>query len=166
MADIDISRLDIRVGVITNAWEHEEAEKLFCEEIDIGEESPRQIASGLRSHYSVNELPGQRVLVLANLKSRKLMGFSSRGMVLCASNSDGAVQFIEPPEGAVIGERIMVNGYDGEPATENQVGKRNMLEAIFPDLKTDENGVPCYKGVPLSTSAGSCKPSFPNAAIS
>lgn len=165
-SDIDISQLDIRVGVITKAWEHEEADKLFCEEIDIGEEFPRQIASGLRAHYSVDDLPGQRVLVLANLKSRKMMGFSSHGMVLCASNSEGIVQFIEPPEEAQIGERIMVDGYDGDPATENQVLKKNMLEAIFPDLKTDENGVPCYKGVPLSTSAGSCKPSFPNALIS
>jgi aminoacyl tRNA synthase complex-interacting multifunctional protein 1 len=165
-ADIDISQLDIRVGVITKAWEHEDADKLFCEEIDIGEELPRQIASGLRAHYSADDLPGQRVLVLANLKSRNMMGFPSHGMVLCACNSEGVVQFIEPPDDAKIGERIMVEGYDGEPATENQVLKKKMLEAIFPDLRTDENGVPCYKGVPLSTSVGSCKPSFANAAIS
>jgi aminoacyl tRNA synthase complex-interacting multifunctional protein 1 len=164
-ADIDISQLDIRVGMITKAWEHKDADKLFCEEIDIGEASPRQIASGLRAHYSVDDLPGQRVLVLANLKSRNMMGFPSHGMVLCASNSDGAVQFIEPPDDAQVGERIFVDGYDGEPATENQVLKKKMLEVIFPDLKTDENGVPCYKGIPLSTSAGSCKPSFANAAI-
>ena len=56
--------MDIHVGVITKAWEHEEADKLFCEEIDIGEESgPRQIASGLRDHYKLEDLEGQRVLV-------------------------------------------------------------------------------------------------------
>lgn len=165
-ATVDISRLDIRVGVILKAWEHEEADKLFCEEIDIGEESPRQIASGLRAHYSVEDLPGQRVLVLANLKSRKMMGFPSHGMVLCAANSEGAVQFIEPPDGAEIGERVAVEGYDGEPATENQVIKKKMLDVIFPDLKTNDDGVPCYKGVPLSTNAGTCKALFPGADIS
>lgn len=165
-ATIDVSKLDIRVGVITKAWEHEEADKLFCEEIDIGEESPRQIASGLRAHYSVDDLPGQRVLVLANLKSRKMMGFPSHGMVLCTSNSEGKVQFVEPPDDAKVGERITVEGYDGEPATENQVIKKKMLDVIFPDLKSNADGIPCYNGVPLSTSAGICKPSFPDSDIS
>jgi methionine--tRNA ligase beta chain len=165
-AEIDISKLDIRVGVIKKAWVHPEADKLFCEEIDIGEEEPRQIASGLRAHYELEELEGKRVLVLTNLKSRKLVGFASHGMVMCAATEDGGkVKFVEPPEGAAIGERIVVAGYDGEPATENQVIKRKMLDVIFPDLKTDAAGVATYKGVPLSTSAGPCKPSLPNASV-
>lgn len=163
--EIDVSKLDIRVGVITKAWEHEEADKLFCEEIDIGEETPRQIASGLREHYKLEDLEGQRVLVLANLKARKLMGFPSHGMVMCASGSDGTVKFVEPPADAVIGERVMVEGYDGDPATENQVIKKKMLDTIFPDLKTNASGVATYKGVPLSTSAGPCEPSLPNADV-
>jgi len=165
-SEIDISKFDIRVGVIKKAWEHEEADKLFCEEIDIGEEGgPRQIASGLRAHYNVEDLPGQRVLVLANLKSRKMLGFPSHGMVLCASSEDGKVQFVEPPDGAEIGERVMVEGFDGEPATENQVIKKKMMDAIFPDLKTNADGVATYKGKPLSTSAGICKPTFPNSDV-
>jgi aminoacyl tRNA synthase complex-interacting multifunctional protein 1 len=166
-AEIDISKLDIRVGVINKAWEHEEADKLFCEEIDIGEaDGPRQIASGLRAHYAVEDLAGRRVLVLANLKARKLVGFASHGMVLCAASSDGGqVQLVEPPEGAAIGERVLVDGFDGEPATENQILKKKMLEAIYPDLKTNADGVPTYKGVPLLTSAGPCLATFPNAAI-
>lgn len=164
-SDIDISKLDIRVGVINKAWEHPEAEKLYCEEIDIGEESgPRQIASGLKAYYSVDELIGRKVLVLANLKARKLVGFASHGMVLCAS-SDEAVKFIDPPEGAAIGERVFVEGYEGEAATENQVIKKKILEAIFPDLKTNEKGEAIYKGVPLSTSAGPCTSGLPNAPI-
>ena len=117
--DIDVSKLDIRVGVITKAWLHEEADKLFCEEIDIGEEDgPRNIASGLRAHYDLEDLEGQRVLVLANLKTRKLVGFPSHGMVLCAASEDGSkVEFIEPPADAKIGERVMVEGYDGEPVS-------------------------------------------------
>lgn len=156
--EIDVSKLDIRVGVIKKAWLHEEADKLFCEEIDIGEESgPRLIASGLRAHYNVEDLVGQRVLVLANLKERKLVGFPSHGMVLCASSQDGSkVEFVEPPADAEIGERVMVDGFAGEPATENQILKKKMLDVIFPDLSTDTNGVATYKGIPLSTSAGPC----------
>jgi len=117
--EIDISKLDIRVGVITKAWVHEEADKLFCEEIDIGEEEgPRNIASGLRAHYNLEDLEGQRVLVLANLKTRKLVGFPSHGMVLCAASEDGSkVEFIEPPADAKIGERVVVDGFDGEPVS-------------------------------------------------
>jgi phenylalanyl-tRNA synthetase alpha chain len=156
--EIDVSKLDIRVGVITKAFEHEEADKLFCEEIDIGEDEPRKIASGLKAHYKVEDLEGQRVLVLANLKERKLVGYPSHGMVLCAANADGSkVEFVEPPADAAIGERIMVDGFDGEAATENQIIKRKMLDAIFPDLKTNGDGVATYKGKPLATAEGPCK---------
>lgn len=158
--DIDISKLDIRVGLIVKAWEHPEADKLYCEEIDLGEASgPRQIASGLKDHYTLDEMNGgRRVLVLANLKSRKLVGFPSHGMVLCAASEDGStVQFIEPPADAKVGERVMVDGFEGEPATENQVLKKKMLDAIFPHLKTNGEGVATYRGIPLTTSAGPCK---------
>mmetsp|Transcript_37683 Transcript_37683/g.91665 ORF Transcript_37683/g.91665 Transcript_37683/m.91665 type:complete len:284 (+) Transcript_37683:84-935(+) len=157
--DMDISKLDIRVGVINKAWEHEEADKLFCEEIDIGEESgARQIASGLRAHYSADHLKGRKVLVLANLKKRKLVGFPSHGMVLCASADDGKVVFVDPPTDAEIGTTVTCPGFEGEPASENQVGKKKILDKVLPDLKTNDDGVACYKGVPLQCgpSGGSC----------
>lgn len=152
---IDVSKLDIRVGVIARAWEHEEADRLFCEEIDVGEDEPRQIASGLRGHYSLDDLEGQRVLVLANLKARKLVGFPSHGMVMCAADGE-RVEFVEPPAEARIGERVTVEGFEGEPATENQIIKKKMLDVIFPDLKTDSEGVATYRGTPMMTSAGPC----------
>lgn len=165
--EIDVSKLDIRVGLINKAWEHEEADKLYCEEIDLGEESgPRQIASGLKAHYSLEDLEGRKILVLANLKTRKLVGFPSHGMVLCAVNDDDKVVFVNPPEGAEIGERVMVEGFEGEPATENQVIKKKMLDAIFPDLKTNADGVATYRGKALTTSAGECTSELANAIIS
>jgi methionine--tRNA ligase beta chain len=167
--EVDVSKLDIRVGVIQQAWEHEEADKLFCEKIDIGEEEPRSIASGLRAYYKVEDLVGKRVCVLANLKARKLVGFPSHGMVLCASNDD-TVKFVEPPADASIGERVMCAGFEGEAATENQVAnkKKKILDTVFPDLKTDSNGVACYKGVPLTAGTGSCvaEDGLSNASIS
>ena len=65
----DICKLEFKVGLITKVWAHPEADKLYCEEIDCGEDGgPRQIASGLRMHYSEEEMLGKRVLVVANLK--------------------------------------------------------------------------------------------------
>ena len=61
--------LDVRVGQIVDAWEHPDSEKLWCERIDVGEEEPREIASGLRAYYSTaEELKGRKVLVVCNLK--------------------------------------------------------------------------------------------------
>jgi methionine--tRNA ligase beta chain len=78
-ADLDPSKLDFRVGIIQKCWEHPEAEKLLCEEINLGESTgPRQIASGLRAHYSAAEIEGRKVIVLANLKDRNMVGFKSQ----------------------------------------------------------------------------------------
>ncbi len=160
-AAIDISALDIRVGKILKAWPHPEAEKLYCEEIDVGEEQPRQIASGLRPFYpSADDLVGKTVMVLCNLKSRKLVGFPSHGMVMCASNADHtAVETMEPPAGAEIGERIMFEGYDGEAEAEAKVGKKKIFETVAPDLKTDAEGICVWKGAVSKTSAGPVKAS-------
>ena len=65
----DILKLEFKVGLITKVWTHPDADKLYCEEIDCGEQGgPRQIASGLRKHYTESEMLGKRVLVVANLK--------------------------------------------------------------------------------------------------
>jgi aminoacyl tRNA synthase complex-interacting multifunctional protein 1 len=64
----DICKLEFKVGQITKVWVHPEADKLYCEEIECGEEAPRQIASGLRPHYTLEEMEGRRLLVVSNLK--------------------------------------------------------------------------------------------------
>jgi aminoacyl tRNA synthase complex-interacting multifunctional protein 1 len=156
--ELNISALDIRVGRIVKAWEHESSDKLFCEEVDVGEEKPRLIASGLRAFYKLDEMQNRSVLVLCNLKARSLGGFPSHGMVLCASNDDHtAVEFAVPPEGAKIGERVCFEGFDGQPEAENKVAKKKMFEALAPDLKTDGNGEVVWKGAKGGTSAGVCK---------
>lgn len=157
-----ISALDIRVGLVTKVWEHEEAEKLYCEEIDVGEEEPRKIASGLRPYLKPEDLEGRKVLVLCNLKERKLVGFPSHGMVLCASNADHTdVRLVNPPIDAKIGERVTVpdfnfEGEDGEPFAENKIGKKKVFEQIAPFLVTSKYGVPEFLGRPFMTSAGVC----------
>ncbi|RLN55215.1 hypothetical protein BBJ29_006114 [Phytophthora kernoviae] len=149
--------LDIRVGVISKVWKHPESEKLYCEEIDIGEEEPKQIASGLQAFYSLEEMQNRKVLVLLNLKPAKLGGFKSHGMVLCACDeAHENVQFVEPPADAVVGERVSVASESGEPLSAAQIKKQKVLEKASPDLLTDANCVATYKGEPITTSAGPC----------
>ena len=157
-----ISALDIRVGKITKVWEHPEADKLYCEEIDVGEDEPRQVASGLRPYLKPEDMEGRKVLVLCNLKERKLVGFPSHGMVLCASNGDHTdVKLVNPPFDAKIGERVTVpdfdfEGEDGAPYAENKIGKKKIFEKIAPHLVTSKYGVPEFLGRPMMTSAGVC----------
>ncbi|CAN0045512.1 unnamed protein product, partial [Choristocarpus tenellus] len=72
-------------------WNHEDADRLYCEEIDVGEGQPRSIASGLREHCTLEEMSGRLVLVVCNLKAAKLAGFLSNGMVLAAKGDNGKV---------------------------------------------------------------------------
>ena len=158
-----ITALDIRVGKITKVWEHPEADKLYCEEIDVGEDEPRMVASGLKPYLKAEDMEGRLVLVLCNLKARKLVGFPSHGMVLCASNADHTdVRLVNPPIDAKIGERITVpdfdfdNGEESAPFAENKIGKKKVFEKIAPHLLTSKYGVPEFLGRPLMTSAGVC----------
>lgn len=157
-----ITALDIRVGVVKKVWEHPEADKLYCEEIDVGEDEPRQIASGLKPYLKPEDIEGKKVLVLCNLKERKLVGFPSHGMVLCASNEDHTdVRLVNPPVDAKIGERVTVPDFDfdsdeGAPYAENKIGKKKVIENLAPYLVTSKYGVPEFLGRPFMTSAGVC----------
>ena len=165
------SAMDVRVGVITKAWHHEDSEKLFCEEIDVGESEPRLIASGLRPFFKTEDLENRKVLVLCNLKQRKLAGFPSHGMVLCAGNADHTeVKFVVPPPDSKVGERVAWGGGGAEAMEaaekENKFQKKKMFEKIAPQLKTDRYGVATFLGKPLMTSAGPCLSELKEASIS
>ena len=71
------------------------------EQVEVGDKYPKQIASGLRAHYTQEEMDGRRILVVTNLKTAKLGGETSSGMVLCAKEGDKAV-FVEPPADAKV----------------------------------------------------------------
>lgn len=173
----DVTKLDIRVGTILSADDHPEADSLFVEQIDLGEEEgPRTIVSGLKKYTTVEALAGKKVLVLANLKARNMRGIKSHGMLLCASNAEHTeVEPLIAPEGAGNGERAFFpaspeEGADaqGEPAAPNQLQKKKFWEQCQPLLKTNESGLAFFgDGVPMMTSAGQVKaPSLCNASIS
>ena len=158
----DICKLEFKVGVIAKVWEHPDADKLYCEEIDCGEGEPRQIASGLRPHYTLEQMQGQRLLVVSNLKPKKLVGFKSHGMVLCAAQKqdDGSekVEFVEPPADAPLGEIITFEGLPKpEPFSPAQVEKKKVFQACAEGMKTNEECVATWNGHAFMTTAGPCK---------
>jgi len=167
-----ITALDIRVGKITKVYEHPEADKLYVEEIDVGEDEPRTIASGLKPYLKQEDMENRMVLVLCNLKARKMVGIPSHGMVLCASDEDHSdVRLVSPPVDATIGERVTVpdfefEGDDAEPYKENKIGKKKVFEKIAPYLLTSKYGIPEFLGRPLMTSAGVCTSPIPDGTVS
>ena len=155
----DFTKMEIRVGKILEVWNHESADKLFCEKIDVGEEAgPREIASGLRDFYSIEDMKEKLVLVVCNLKASKILGFASNGMVLAAKGEGGGkTELVEPPEGSKIGERVFIEGLEGKPFSSSQVKKKKIWNAVSKDLKTGEGGVATWQGKIIKTSTGSCK---------
>jgi methionyl-tRNA synthetase len=79
----------IKIGTVLAAQEVPKSSKLLKLQVDLGEESPRQIVAGIREYYSAQSLIGTQVCVVANLKPAKLMGMLSEGMILAAKDEDG-----------------------------------------------------------------------------
>ena len=149
--EITINSLDLRVGEIVHVEVHPNADKLYCEDIAIGEESPRKIASGLVPYYTLEQMQGRRLIVVANLKPRNLVGFKSNGMVLCASSEDAdgnrRVEFVDPPSDAPIGARVYAPDLGhGDPLGVNQCDKKKAFALIAPDLSINEDGHMVWKG--------------------
>jgi len=151
----DISRLDIRVGKIGKVWPHPEADKLWCEEIDIGRGAPLTVCSGLRDHFTQEQMQGSMVVLIANMKPRKMRGTESQGMVLCATSSAGKVELLSPPSGVQAGERVTFDSYSGEPdeVLQDKSGKAP-LEVIKPDMVTNASCEATFRGKAFMTSAG------------
>ncbi|MRI58871.1 MAG: methionine--tRNA ligase [Epsilonproteobacteria bacterium] len=85
----DFFKVSIKVGTIKEAQEVPKSKKLLKLQVDLGEERPRQIIAGIKEYYSPQDLVGQQVCVVANLKPAKLMGHLSEGMVLAAKDDEG-----------------------------------------------------------------------------
>ncbi|CAM6050456.1 unnamed protein product [Sphagnum compactum] len=158
-SDTNVSVLDIRVGLIKKVWKHPSADTLYVEEIDIGEGNVRQVVSGLVKFLTLEQMQNRKVLVLRNVKPGKVRDVSSSGLVLCASNTDHTqCEPVMPPDGAWIGERITVAGYEEGSSSPEEIlnPKKKQFENLQPDLTTDDAGVANYQGKPFMTTAGAC----------
>ncbi len=85
---VDFRKLDLRAGTIMSVQDHPDADKLYLMNVDIGEESPRQIVAGLKAFYSKEDILNRKVIVVSNLKPAKLRGILSSGMLLAADDED------------------------------------------------------------------------------
>jgi methionyl-tRNA synthetase len=81
----DFAKVDLRVGQVLSAERIPKADKLLLLKIDLGEEQPRQVLAGIAQYYEPETLIDRKVVVVANLKPRKLRGLESQGMVVAAS---------------------------------------------------------------------------------
>ncbi len=101
----EFSKMQFRVGTIIACEEVENSKKLLCSKVQIGSEV-KQIVSGIKQHYSAEEMVGKKVMVLVNLKPAKLAGVLSEGMLLCAEDAEGNLALMTPekemPSGAEI----------------------------------------------------------------
>ena len=91
----DFAKVELRVGEVLESTEVPKSKKLLRNVIKIGDEE-RVIFSGIKDFYAPGELVGKRVVVVCNLKPRKMMGEMSHGMILCAEDSDGKVCVVSP----------------------------------------------------------------------
>ena len=84
----DFAKVDLRVGEVKTAERIPKADKLLLLSVDIGEEKPRQLLAGIAQYYDPETLIGRKIVVVANLKPRKMRGYESQGMLLAASVGD------------------------------------------------------------------------------
>ncbi|KAI0785257.1 hypothetical protein C8Q75DRAFT_723216 [Abortiporus biennis] len=138
------SMIDLRVGKILDIKVHPDADGLYIEQIDFGEESgPRTVVSGLVKYIPIDQMRDQYLVGVCNLKPANMRGVKSFAMVLCATHKDGkdaGIELVRPPEGSKIGERIYFEGSEFENATPlSQLNpKKKIFETIQPGFTTLE----------------------------
>ena len=98
----DFMKMQFQVGEIIACEEVPKSKKLLCSQVRIGSQV-KQIVSGIKKHYSAEEMVGKKVMVLVNLKPAKLAGVLSEGMLLCAEDENGELSLMVP-------EKEMLNG--------------------------------------------------------
>ena len=101
----DFEKMQFQVGEIISCEAVKKSKKLLCSQVKIG--SPvKQIVSGIKAHYTPEEMVGKKVMVLVNLKPAKLAGVLSEGMLLCAEDADGNLALMTPEKKMPAGAEI------------------------------------------------------------
>ena len=118
---------------------------------------PAAARVGAAQRATAEELVDRKVLVVCNLKPAKLAGFSSNGMVLCASNEDrSTVAFVEPPTAAEPGERVLMEGNEPvAPASGNAVKKKKLMDKAAQGLRAVDTVAHAH-GKPLIAAGEKC----------
>ena len=101
----DFAKLQFQIGEIVKCEAVPKSKKLLCSQVKIGTKT-RQIVSGIKAHYSPEEMVGKKVMVVTNLKPAKLAGVVSEGMILCAEDADGNLSLMVPEKKMPAGAEI------------------------------------------------------------
>ena len=101
----DFAKLQFQVGEIIKCEAVPKSKKLLCSQVKIGTRT-RQIISGIKAHYSPEEMVGKKVMVVTNLKPAKLAGLLSEGMILCAEDAEGNLALMTPEKKMPAGAEI------------------------------------------------------------
>ena len=151
--------IDLRIGHILKAERHPNADSLYVSTINVGDapgtdntseyegQTCRTVCSGLNGLVPLEEMQGRKIVTVCNLKPVTMRGVKSCAMVLAASprvkegeedHHGGPVELVNVPEGAVAGDRVYFDGYEGEPeAVLNP--KKKIWEAFQPGFTTLDN---------------------------
>lgn len=145
--DLDMGHLDLRVGRILEAKKHPDADALYLETIDLGEEKPRTVISGLVKHVPLDQMQDRLVVCLCNLKPSKMRGIMSEAMVMCASSPE-KVEIMEVDPSAKPGDKITCGSFVHRPVP--QINSKNKVwELLAPDFMVAADGTGKFRGEPL-----------------
>lgn len=158
-----LARVDLRVGKVLKAEKHPTADRLYVEEVDLGEESPRTVVSGLVGKIPLEELQGRLCLFVCNLKPATLVKVLSSAMLLCASSEvltsengstveDCLFDAVVPPQGAKPGDRVTIAGVN--PFPDQVIKPKEQTWEVVRVKLTVRDGVAHYEDSPLVIHGG------------
>ncbi|KAG2393064.1 hypothetical protein C9374_009641 [Naegleria lovaniensis] len=143
---INPNTIALTVGYVLSCEDHPEATKLYVEKIAITPDHQSKIltiCSGLKGKVEKDQIAHKLVLLMTNLKSSKMVGIESEGMLLAATDdSTGQVQVLtfNTNEGLQAGDRVIVDGFD-VCEVDKQIKSDKLAKKIIPFMSTNENGV-------------------------
>lgn len=153
---------DIRIGFVNKVYEHPNSNKLYYEEVDIGESKCRTIVSGLRNIIDIDQFEKRKVVVVCNLKPIKLAGISSEGMILCVNLNDN-IELLQV-EGN-IGDRLYLEG-SNIPDIDSSLKNKKSWDKVQSKLKTNEDGIFTFDNIKITTSTKYCYSNIKNGNVS
>ncbi|XP_064628436.1 tyrosine--tRNA ligase, cytoplasmic-like [Lineus longissimus] len=157
--ELSPAALDLRIGKIISVKKHPDADSLYVEEVDLGEEAPRTVVSGLAGLVPMEDLQGRLGVFLCNLKPQKMRGIESKAMLMCASMDEPrAVEPLDVPTDSQVGTKVFFEGYDGKSEGELKP-KKKVWETIQSDLKINAECEAQWKDNQMMTKLGkiTCK---------
>uniref|UniRef100_A0A8C5M2G8 Tyrosine--tRNA ligase n=1 Tax=Leptobrachium leishanense TaxID=445787 RepID=A0A8C5M2G8_9ANUR len=154
--ELEPSLLDLRVGKVLSVNKHPDADSLYVQSIDVGEENPRSVVSGLVKYVSTEKLLGRSVVLLCNLKPQKMRGVESQGMLMCASTEgeNKQVEPLDPPAESAPGERVFIEGHEQGQPEQQLKPKQKVFEKLQVDFRISEDLYAQWKGKSFRTKLG------------